>query len=141
MEIGLLSCTKSKKGEACKPGELYTESDLFNKMRDYAVENHDDWFVLSAKHGLLDPEGEEISPYDVTLRDFSVDERREWGQNVFQQLKEKGLLDHKLVLHLSKPYYEYLIPLLESENAEYSVPTEGLQLGETKSWYKQRNSS
>lgn len=67
MEIGLVSCTKSKKSETCKPGELYTESDLFKKMKNYAAENHEDWFILSAKHGVLDPEGEEIKPYNLTL--------------------------------------------------------------------------
>jgi len=55
-EIRLVSCVKSKHERAAIPKELYT-STYFEKMRDYAEREHDDWWILSAKHGLLDPGG------------------------------------------------------------------------------------
>jgi hypothetical protein len=35
MEIGLVSCTKSKSEQAARPAELYMESALFRKARKY----------------------------------------------------------------------------------------------------------
>lgn len=54
MEIGLVSCTKSKRSEASPPADLYTKSALFRKAREYAETYHDAWYVLSAIHHLLD---------------------------------------------------------------------------------------
>lgn len=65
-EIGLVSCVKSKRDEPAKPRELYT-SAYFEKMRAYAEQEHDEWWILSAKHGLLDPDGSPIDPYNETL--------------------------------------------------------------------------
>jgi len=135
MEVGLVSCTKSKKDVPSKPKELYMESALFRKARRHVENQLDNWFILSAKHGLLDPEGEEIEPYDETLRDAYADEKREWSQQVFEELKERGLLDHTLVLHAGTDYYEYLTPLLEDAGVEYRTPTQGLSQGPTMRWY------
>ena len=65
-EVGLVSCVKTKRPEPTVPKDLYT-SDYFRKMRQYAEQEHDDWWILSAKHGLLDPDGEPIEPYVETL--------------------------------------------------------------------------
>lgn len=80
MEVGLVSYTKSKKDVASKSKELYMESALFRKARRHVQKQLDDWFILSAKRGLLDPEGEEIEQYDETLRDAYADEKREWSR-------------------------------------------------------------
>ncbi len=133
--IGLISCTKSKKDHPSKPKELYMPSSLFRKARKYCEKYHDGYYILSAKHQLLDPNGQEIAPYDETLNNASVSKRREWSKKVFEQLKEKDLLSKKLIIHAGKKYYEFLIPLLEEANVEYEIPTEGLALGETMSWY------
>jgi len=53
MEVGLISCTKSKREEATKPRDLYLESAFFTKARQYVEANHDAWYILSAKHHLL----------------------------------------------------------------------------------------
>ncbi|MFB6145483.1 MAG: DUF6884 domain-containing protein [Candidatus Nanohaloarchaea archaeon] len=135
MEIGLVSCSKSKKDEPSKPGELYTESALFRKAKRHAENKHDNWFILSAKHHLLDPEGEEIEPYDETLRDKGVDEKKQWSRKVLEQLKENDLLEHQLVIHAGKDYYKYLLPLLEEAGATYRIPTKGLSQGQTMRWY------
>lgn len=62
MEIGLVSYTKSKREQASRPAELYMESAFFRKAREYVEANHDQWFILSAKHGLLEPDGPPIEP-------------------------------------------------------------------------------
>jgi len=67
MEIGLVSCTKAKADSASTPRELYEPSALFRKARSHVEEHHDEWYVLSTKHHVLDPDGSPIEPYDETL--------------------------------------------------------------------------
>lgn len=64
-----------------------------------------------------------------------MDAKREWSKQVFEKLEEKGLLQHTLVFHAGKDYYEHLIPLLEEAGVEYRLPTEGLSQGPTMRWY------
>jgi len=139
-EVGLVSCVKSKRDEPAVPKDLYT-SAYFEKMRAYAEREHDDWWILSAKYGLLDPDGEPIAPYDETLTGAPVARKREWAERVYSELDDGGLLDDStaLVLHAGKAYYGELLPLLEdSDVAEISIPTEGLAIGETLAWYSER---
>jgi len=138
-EIGLVSCVKTKRDEPAIPKELYT-SDYFEKMRSYAEQYHDDWWILSAKHGLLDPDGEPIEPYDETLSGARVARKREWADEVADQLDEQGLLseDVTLVFHAGKDYYSELLPHLDSTGVSIEIPTEGLSIGEKQAWYKER---
>ena len=137
-EIGLVSCVKSKRDESAPPKDLYT-SDYFEKMRNYAEMHHDEWYILSAKHGLLDPEDDPIAPYDETLRNFSKPEQREWAQQVQEQMEESDILEGEvsLVIHAGKDYYEELLPLVEDHVESIEIPTEGLAIGKTKAWYKE----
>lgn len=109
-------------------------------MRAYCEENHDRWYVLSAKHGLLEPDREPIEPYNETLRDATVDEKREWAEGVFGELQTQELLDEDttLVVHAGKDYYGELLPLLEDTDVTIEIPTEGLGLGEKMAWYNDR---
>lgn len=109
------------------------ESVLFEKARRYCEQYHDDWYILSAKHGLLEPDGPEIEPYDVTLSNFSAEERRKWGTEVATELRQRNLTNQRLVVHAGKDYYEPLLDALG--DVEHEIPTEGLRYGETLAWY------
>lgn len=137
MEVGLVSCTKSKREQPAKPAELYMESAFFRKAREYAEANHDAWYIISAKYHLLDPDGSPIEPYDDTLSGASVDKKVEWAETVYEQLQEKELLvdENRLVFHAGRDYYDQLIPLLEETPVETEIPTDGLRYGETLAWY------
>ncbi|ELZ45285.1 hypothetical protein C463_06677 [Halorubrum californiense DSM 19288] len=139
MEIGLVSCTKSKRDQPAKPADLYTESAFFRKAREYVEANHDDWYILSAKHHLLDPFGPPIGPYDDTLSGAPIARKREWAETVFNQLEKEGLLDdgNRLVFHAGRDYYTELIPLLEDTPIDIKTPTDGLQFGKTLAWYNE----
>lgn len=106
-------------------------------MRAYCEENHDRWYVLSAKHGLLEPAGEPIEPYNETLRDATVDEKRKWAEGVLGHLQSQESLDEEttLVIHAGYDYYGELLRLLDGTNVEIEIPTEGLGLGEKMGWY------
>jgi hypothetical protein len=136
MEVGLVSCVKSKRDDPALPQELYT-SDYFTKMRIYAEGHHDTWYILSARHGLLIPDAEPIEPYNETLRDATKAEKRTWAQRVVEQMKDEHLLEqgNVLVVHAGKDYHEELIPLLKDTNVTVEIPTEGLRIGEKKAWY------
>ncbi|SDD46480.1 DUF6884 domain-containing protein [Natrinema hispanicum] len=139
-EIGLVSCTKTKREHAAPPAKLYSPSALFSKARQYCELYHDDWYILSAKHQLLKPDRLSIEPYDETLTGARVARKREWSQAVYEELKEAGLLESNvtLVFHAGKAYYEELLPLLEDHDVTIEISTEGLLIGERLSWYNQR---
>jgi len=138
-EVGLVSCVKTKRDEPTTPKDFYT-SPYFEKMRSYAEQHHDDWWILSAKHGLLDPDSDPIEPYDETLSGARVAKKRKWADRVFDQLDEHGLLskDVTLVFHAGKDYYGELLPLIEGSGFAIEIPTEGLAIGEKQAWYKER---
>jgi hypothetical protein len=138
-EIGLVSCVKTKRDHPTIPKDLYTSS-YFEKMREYAERTHDDWWILSAKHGLLDPDGDPIEPYEATLTSATVAEKKAWAETVVDQLDGVGLLttDVTLVFHAGKDYYEELLPLIREQVEAIEIPTEGLAIGETLAWYNNR---
>ncbi|WP_134671709.1 DUF6884 domain-containing protein [Halorussus marinus] len=140
MQVGLVSCTKTKRDAPAPPKDLYDPSSLFRKARAYCRQTHDEWYVLSAKHGLLDPDGPPIEPYDETLTTAPVARRREWADQVATDLDDHGLLtaDTEPVVHAGKAYYEELLPHLEGTPVDVTIPTEGLMIGETLAWYNDR---
>jgi hypothetical protein len=81
--LGVVGCGDAKADEPRKAKNLYTSSWSTLKRR-YAEEYADEWAVLSAKYGLLDPEVE-IEPYDVTADDIDVGE---WGVAVAEDLPD-----------------------------------------------------
>lgn len=42
------------------------------------------------------------------------------------------------MLHAGKNYNEQLLPLIENSGVIIKIPTEGLNIGEKKAWYKER---
>lgn len=135
--IGLVSCTKSKRDVPAQPRDLYKPSALFRKASEYCERTYDEWYVLSAKYGLLDPDGPPIEPYDATLTNASIATRRTWAENVTKELADRGFLcdDTHLYIHAGKVYYGELLPRLKDESVTVFLPTEGLMIGETLAWY------
>lgn len=139
MKLGLVSCTKSKRHHSCKAYEMYSTSSLFNKAYGYAKKNYDIGVILSAKYGLLLPD-DEIKPYDLTLKTMSKQQRKEWANKVFKQMKERVDL-YKIrsaYFHTGREYRELLIPKLELTGVKCIVPLEGLSFGRQLAWYNAR---
>lgn len=67
--------------------ELY-RSPGFAAAREEAVRSGCRWFVLSSRHGLLEP-GDVVRPVDDQLGDHSVGYRTAWGGWVAAQLAER----------------------------------------------------
>ena len=66
----ITTCVKEKRKGHHKAKDLYV-SDLFKKMRNYAEMYNYDWRIISAKHGLIDPE-EIIMNDDKSISIFRI---------------------------------------------------------------------
>lgn len=124
MKIGLISCSKAKKDYLCPAEEMYSESNSFRLSLEYAKKICDEVFILSAKHGLLDLE-DTIQPYDETLVDKPIAERRKWAEKVISKLKDRTDLEKDdFIILAGQKYYEFLLDYLK----KYQLPLEGLTM-------------
>ncbi len=126
--IVLISCVKKKligaKNVTAK--DLYI-SPLFKKAWAYANQlNADKIFILSAKHGLLNPESK-IDDYDISLVKAKVSERKDWTVKVIEQMEQEGisLQDDKFVILAGKNYYDFLQEKLNPDNCTFPYANKG----------------
>lgn len=103
MRVALIACGSQKLPSAAPAKDLYT-GNLFRLSRAWVCDSgtypsgatrpprlgtlFSAWGVLSAKHGLLLPD-QIVEPYDVSLSNFSRDERAEWAKSVVQEIVDE----------------------------------------------------
>jgi len=134
-DVVLVGCVKSKRPVGAPAKDLYT-SDYFTKMRSYAEATGLPWFILSAEHGLIDPD-EWLEPYERYLPDTSREYRSAWGEQVAVQLEQAvGPLAGLVVdVHAGGAYVDALEPELLRRGAEVVDQLKGLSFGRRLSWY------
>lgn len=86
--VGLVSCSKSKLTHPAPARELYSPSFVFDRSVRYVEKHCDEWLVLSAKHGLVDPDAV-LEPYDETLSGAPKARRDEWAAEVREALQAR----------------------------------------------------
>ena len=103
-KLVLVGCVKSKCDAPSAAKDLY-DSPLWRSRRAYAERFGTDWYILSAKHGLVDPE-KTIAPYDLALTDLRAAERRTWSQKVLDDLAARvpELRGSTIEIHAGKAY-------------------------------------
>lgn len=138
-KIVLVSCVKTKRDVASPACELYT-SDLFKKASRYARQIADEWYILSAKHGLLDPEAV-IEPYEKTLNKMPAGERRAWARGVMEELREIVHPGDEVVFLAGQRYRENLVTPLRGMGCGVKIPMEGLSFGQQLRWLKEHGRS
>lgn len=126
--IALVSCVKTKLPYAARAEELYA-SALFRALRAYAGTHSDQWYILSAEHGVLSPE-ELVHPYEKTLLHMRSEERRHWATAVANQLELVLPPRCRIVFLAGQRYREHLEPLLRQRGHQVDVPFRGLRMGE-----------
>jgi uncharacterized HhH-GPD family protein len=134
--IGLVGCVKSKATSPAPAQELYT-SAMFHGRRAYVERSCDRWFVLSAKHGLVDPD-EVIEPYDVSLKEQPVAARAQWARGVVTELERRvGPLGRfEFEIHAGSAYRDHgLVDALRRAGAGVSIPAEGMSQGQQLAFY------
>jgi hypothetical protein len=126
---------KSKKDRPAPAKDLYT-SALFRRQRAYAEAAGVPWFILSAEHGLVQPD-EWLAPYERYLPDTTPAYQQAWGRFVAERLELLlGSLDGRRVeVHASGDYVRAIRGPLEAKRAELLTPLEGLAQGERLRWY------
>jgi len=137
MRIGLVGCVKGKRSSPAHARDLYT-SALFLGRRRFVERTCDQWFVLSAKHGLVEPD-RVLEPFDQTLNDASTAERRRWSEQVVGDLSEVVGDLHGIVFeaHAGKSYLDYgLAAGIERRGGIVHRLTDGMTFGRQLAFYK-----
>jgi hypothetical protein len=133
--IGLVGCVKEKAGTERAAKDLYT-STLFAGRRRYVEQSCDEWWILSAEHGLVHPD-ELLAPYDTTLKDASRAERRLWSQRVLVAIDDRiRPVGATFEIHAGMEYRDYgLTAGLRTRGCDVEVPTEGMRIGHQLQFY------
>jgi hypothetical protein len=126
--IVLVSCVGKKMSEPAPASELY-QSAWFRKARSFATQQGDDWYILSALHGLLGKD-EIVEPYDATLNDMDSSGRILWGRKVSEEIQNLIPQDSRIVVLAGTRYREHL--MLPGYTVE--IPMEGLGIGQQLKW-------
>ena len=138
MTLYLVSCVSQKLPVSAPAKDLYISS-LFCKARSYVEGKGQPWFILSAKHGLVHPE-QVIEPYDLTLNNLGIRDRRQWAEGVLSQLEPHLGHTEGIIFLAGHRYREFLEQALVQRGVSVSVPMEGLKIGEQLSWLNQHAS-
>lgn len=128
--LHLIACVKEKAAQPMAAADLY-RSVWFRKARALVEAKHAPWLILSALHGIVDPE-DVIAPYEQTLMNMRAAERRAWGERVVTQLIERGYKDGGPVIILAGALYREPISRWLGDRA--SVPMKGLAIGQQLAW-------
>lgn len=125
--IVLVACAARKLAQTAAARDLYI-SPLFRLARGVAELWTPRWFILSARHSLLDP-AQVIRPYDLRLTKLSVQARREWASEVASQFARVQAAPARVVFLAGRAYREPLAQLLAARGHRIEVPLVGLGIG------------
>jgi hypothetical protein len=122
----LISCGKRKLKSSAVTREMYVGS-LFRKSLKYAEVRYPGAaiYVLSAKHGLLALQ-DRITPYDLTLNQFTANELKRWAERTMVQLRQAtDLRSDRFIFLAGVKYRKFLAEKLKSPE----IPMRGLPIG------------
>jgi hypothetical protein len=122
--VVLISCSKKKKQTKDAASDLYT-SPRFRLSRNLADHLKLQYFVVSAKHGLLAPT-EMIEPYDSSLELFNDEQRISWAKDIRDRLLSVSTEMTHVVLLTADKYAEPLRDAFNKTNISVMLPLYGL---------------
>lgn len=131
----LISCTKAKLSKPATARDLYS-SPAFQMKRQLAEGAGASWVVLSAKHGILQPE-DAVEPYDETLTTMGVAARKAWARSVLPTLIPLAREAGHVVCLAGQRYIEFLVQPMTEAGMSVSQPLKGLRQGEQLAWLTQ----
>ncbi len=138
LPVHLVACAKTKAVHPAPAKALY-RSEWFRRARAYVEARGGPWFILSAEHGLLDPD-DVVAPYEATLLGTPPADRRAWALRVHRSLFARRLtpgFGRSVVFLAGAAYREHLEPWLSvqaSAGASVETPMRGLGLGQQLAW-------
>jgi hypothetical protein len=108
-----------------RPARELFLSDGFARAREHALRSGRRWFVLSAKHGLLDPD-DVVGPFDVLFGDQPTGYRAAWAEWVVVQLADRVRLPGTTVeVHGGVDFAQALRAPLARRGARTEIPLPG----------------
>jgi hypothetical protein len=130
----LVSCGAAKLARPAPAADLYT-GPLFRKARGYAEAAGHPWFILSARHGLVEPTAV-LEPYDTKLADLTPAEQTAWADGVARALLYRGFGGWGVIeVHAGDGYARPLRAALGPLALEVVEPLAGLGIGQRLRWY------
>lgn len=137
--VYLIACTKAKQNYSCTTEEMYMKSSLYRLSYEYCINevkgNCSEIYILSAKYHLL-PLSKKISPYNETLINMNSNKKKEWGQVVYNQMKETFDMNNTHFVFLTgKEYMQPIISYLKNDQYSNPIPQQ-YSLGCKMKWLK-----
>ena len=131
--LTLIGCSAHKLPHAANARDLY-QGQLFKASIRYADAHDHAWAILSAKHGLVEPD-RFLEPYDLRLSTHRMLQRA-WARSVDLQLLEcYPRLTHATLL-AGAQYRTELVPLLQARGILVTAPLQKLGIGQQKAKLK-----
>lgn len=130
--IALVSCVGQKLNVPAPASSLYT-SQWFNLAHKYVEYKECEWYILSAKHGVVAPT-QVLEPYEITLNEMSKPERQQWAKLVANQLRSLAPGGGEFIFLAGEKYREFVIPQLKQWGYTIRVPMQGLEIGQQLQW-------
>lgn len=135
--IGLVGCVKEKATDPLPANDLY-RSSLFAGRRAFVEQSCDEWWILSAEHGLVPPDAV-LAPYDVTLKNAGRPARRTWTAKVMEAIDQqlRPARADTFEIHAGAEYRDFgLVEGLRARGCAVEIPTQGLGIGHQLQFYK-----
>ena len=113
-KVGVIACAKKKQDFPCEAWKMYDKSQQFKAQRIFMDCVFDEWYIISAKHGFMEP-NKFIEPYDAYLGDnnripntqaLTQDKIDEWVELIDKQFPNKEEIE--LHCHMSTMYFKYI---------------------------------
>lgn len=136
-KVVLVSCVSEKRTVPSPARDLYT-SDWFTKAARYADQVADEWYILSARYGLVHPD-QVLEPYNATLKTMGKSARQAWAERVFASLKPRLSPGDTVVFLAGQAYREFLLAQVARLGCKVEIPMEGLRIGEQMQWLNQHS--
>lgn len=125
MVVHISTCCDNKGKNATAAKNLYT-SARFKKIKK--IIGDDKWFILSSLYGVCEPD-EILYPYDVSMTNFSLAEKRRWRDDVLSELKRLLPAGCKVIFWGGLMHRHTIVDGLKSRGHEVELPLMGLDIG------------
>lgn len=122
----LVSCSSIKRSTPMEARMLYC-SKVFELTRDWVELNGWPWYVLSAKHFLLNP-SKVVAPYDNVVHN-AVAYKYWWSKQVYEQLIPKLNTNDVIVFYAGIRYRKLLAEWLIRDGFKIEKPYENTGSG------------
>lgn len=132
--IFLLSCGKEKRTYSCKAKNLYCSSRFIDTRR-FVEHQNSDWYILSAKYGLLDP-NIIIEPYDYSNFQKTSLEQYFWADTIVKALLKIYTAPQTFVILAEDSYSITVSEILQNHGFQIVLPYHNLSYNDQKVYFE-----